>query len=313
MESAALKGRGFRPAMNHHPNLPLRAPAGAPLALAALLVLTPARAQVVTTDLTLWLKTDAGVSTTAVGDDLEVTLWEDQSGNGNHVVAGSSAPRLQEDVVNGQPALYFDGRFRHDLLQREAVDRDDLVSETAATAFLVFKNIFLGSGSDDGFLSWVPSGENRFSVVTSPAAGTEYPLLQTGNNGIAAPITTDSWHDRWFVWTIVFDHPGAAMRVNGVDQTGLVGGTGPVADGTASLFIGYDSFTSYFDGHLAEVLLYRSALGASDIAGVEGYLMDKYAVPEPAACATLAGAGLVGFALARRRLAGRPCREGGRP
>src|SRR4029077_7242353 len=57
------------------------------------------------TNLTLWWRADAGVPTDA-GD-----LWRDQSGQGNNGVQSfsGSTPRLAPEVVNGLPAMRFDG------------------------------------------------------------------------------------------------------------------------------------------------------------------------------------------------------------
>lgn len=54
----------------------------------------------------LWLKADAGVTTTIGG---EVTQWADQSGAGILFTPGSTGPTLVPNVANGLPALRFSG------------------------------------------------------------------------------------------------------------------------------------------------------------------------------------------------------------
>src|ERR1043166_6331903 len=62
----------------------------------------------VTTDLQLWLKADAGVSTNASGG---VTAWADQSGNANNAAQpnGAQAPAFVANALNAKPVLRFDG------------------------------------------------------------------------------------------------------------------------------------------------------------------------------------------------------------
>ena len=56
----------------------------------------------------LWLKADAGI--TKDGSDY-VSVWADQSGNGNDAVqaTGASQPLWVDGQLNGEPVLRFDG------------------------------------------------------------------------------------------------------------------------------------------------------------------------------------------------------------
>jgi len=55
---------------------------------------------------------------------------------------------------------------------------------------------------------------------------------------------------------------------------------------------------NYFNGDIAEVLIYQGVLSDADRMAVESYLMDKYGIPEPATMSLLAIGGLT---LLRRR------------
>src|ERR1035441_10988899 len=57
--------------------------------------------------LQLWLKSDTGV----VLNDTTVSRWIDQSGNGNDAIelTKSRQPVLADNVINGKPAIRFDG------------------------------------------------------------------------------------------------------------------------------------------------------------------------------------------------------------
>ena len=63
----------------------------------------------VLTGIELWLKADSGTSTSISGEALSV--WNDQSGNGNHAIAGLKAPTFLHDVtgnINFNPTIRFD-------------------------------------------------------------------------------------------------------------------------------------------------------------------------------------------------------------
>jgi hypothetical protein len=59
----------------------------------------------------LWLRADAGTSTTTNGQT--VSAWNDQSGNGNNATQGTSANQplfiASEPLANNRPVLRFDG------------------------------------------------------------------------------------------------------------------------------------------------------------------------------------------------------------
>jgi hypothetical protein len=59
----------------------------------------------------LWLRADAGTSTTTNGQP--VSAWNDQSGNGNNATQGTSANQplfiASEPLANNRPVLRFDG------------------------------------------------------------------------------------------------------------------------------------------------------------------------------------------------------------
>lgn len=65
--------------------------------------------------LALWLKADAGTSTTV--DGAAVSQWDDQSGNARHVTqaTGANQPVYKTAIVNGKPVVRFDGA--NDFLQ----------------------------------------------------------------------------------------------------------------------------------------------------------------------------------------------------
>ncbi len=68
----------------------------------------------------LWLRADAGVLQTPGG---AVTQWDDQSGAGDHVAqtAAAQRPTIVTNVVNGLPAVRFDGSQQFGFVLGDAV------------------------------------------------------------------------------------------------------------------------------------------------------------------------------------------------
>ncbi|SNT27219.1 hypothetical protein SAMN05421640_3087 [Ekhidna lutea] len=58
-------------------------------------------------NMSLWLRADAGTSTTTNG--AAVTTWEDQAGSNNATGAGGNRPLYVESAIGNKPALDFDG------------------------------------------------------------------------------------------------------------------------------------------------------------------------------------------------------------
>lgn len=109
-----------------------------------------------TTDMIAWHAYQA--STSAAGN------INDLSGNGLHVVQASTPPALQTDVLNGQPAWYFDGSASNPL-------------QTAASTTLSPKHTFiLAAFEDDAFDAerGLISGKTTGDLLYSESSGTEW-------------------------------------------------------------------------------------------------------------------------------------------
>ena len=64
----------------------------------------------ISSNLQLWLKTNAGTSTTTDGST--VTTWNDQSGNSANVTAGNT-PSYQSNTINYNPSILYESTDRH--------------------------------------------------------------------------------------------------------------------------------------------------------------------------------------------------------
>lgn len=256
----------------------LRSVALPPAAVGVLMILGahPAAAQnlSVQNGLSLWLKADVGVTTSAGGAVLE---WQDQSGQGNHAYAvlEEFAPRRVEGALNNRPVLRFDGM--DDYL--EIPDADSLSLEGDLTSFFVVRF--------DDFATyravWGKTAANYpapTDYYTMPKTGV--PRLLRGDGSPSSLASVDGTVPlRVNTYLIVgFDINGTtathylAAQPNGSREIEVF-----TYDADTSLIIGSreDLFTK-MKGDIAEVLLYDRALSASEREAVVAYLGQKYGI-----------------------------------
>jgi hypothetical protein len=125
-----------------------------------------------TTDMIAWHAYDSATSTAGNINDL--------SGNARHIVQASTPPALQTDVLNGQPAWYFNGTTSNPL-------------QTASSSAVAPKHVFiLASFEDDAFDAerGLISGKTSGLLLDSEASGTEWD--DVGNDGYQKSGTTPS-------------------------------------------------------------------------------------------------------------------------
>jgi hypothetical protein len=250
-------------------------------------------AQVPTAGLQLWLKADEGVTL----NGSTVSIWIDQSGNGNDAVQSNSdrQPMFVDNELNNKPVLHFDG----------VNDRLALIGSTTMSQislFLVFKidsGLVGNEGTDP--LPYFPI------VLGNPnLAGEAYGLSMrnffSGNspNFIDPWVDAESWvhaeapniaaYDQWKVLSVVTNQTvwNTTLRSNGVDAVITPQGTSnnPLSvplgtpDGISGIG-GADNVPAghmIFKGDIAEVVVYDSVLSDSERVAVENYLSDKYAI-----------------------------------
>jgi hypothetical protein len=234
----------------------------------------------------LWLDAGVGVldaSDAPCTDGVAVKTWQDQSGQGNHVVQAISGnqPAFKTSCVNGLPAIQF-------ALQSytERLGTAGTVDLTAgASVFVVAKNrvrrdynVLLTQGAADGFAShdvlhlyWQAgtsgSGNPFFGVNNFTA------YIGSHNRG---PAVDGEFYILSAVTSRHFFLDGAEQSV---DE--YVGTFVPPNSARRIWIGGYDGVFApkgALDGDVAEVVVYDSALSTSDRQSVEAYLTAKYFV-----------------------------------
>jgi hypothetical protein len=211
-------------------------------------------------DLRLWLRADVGVARQSTND--LVSNWSDQSGHGNHAVqtTAASQPRRMTNVINGRPAIRFDGTD----------DRLDLpnflTGYTQAEAFVVLKATADMPGS--GRALWRMGG----------AASSAYPISDGTirddfGSTIAKNLPDPSQQlDQAHLYNVFSRSNEWASRINGLLHYTTTNNTVLF---NASFVLGW-CHPTYFSGDIAEVIICNRVLTSDERETTGRYLSLKY-------------------------------------
>jgi len=206
----------------------------------------------------LWL--DA--TTLSGADGTSIATWTDRSGNGRNATQSTpgAQPKIYNNVLHGRPVLRFDGT--DDFLQTAAVS----ISQPYMT-FVVFKSTMTSA-------QIVVSGADV--VTTSGGVNLAIHWATGGISGINAgtlyaPIDTSA---NWQIFATLAS--GANSRVF---RDGSSSATGNAGTNNISLVrVGRSSLDVYFNGDIAEILVFPTALSTADRQAVERYLAAKWGI-----------------------------------
>jgi hypothetical protein len=254
-----------------------------------------------TTDLALWLASDLGVTTSGS----TVTGWADQSGNGHDGSYTSGEPQVGP-TINGLPTISFSGNTDHfDLAGGQVLTSDNFTIFTVAVdtgpangdSREIYSNwdgsnswssTFIGttSGTDPVRSARLTDGLLSVDQVLMPA--TPFILWGAYQGGVNAEL--------FYNGNSIGSNPQNNLPADGLNPNGQ-------RDLTTPSFIGQQgSFTGeYWQGQIAEVLVYNALLTPEQQAEVFSYLQEKWTpVPEPASVVLIA-LGALSLAMLNRR------------
>jgi Concanavalin A-like lectin/glucanases superfamily len=224
-------------------------------------------------ELMAWLKADAGVITDGSGN---VTQWNDQSGQGNNasVAADGLPPFLTAGIINGNPAVHFDGATQ----VLEIPHNPSLYSDRDFTIYLLMSVDSLGIAhgpiskantnipasfdfqiaKTTGRLNFVRgngSGYNSFSPTAGALSPGQYYLLSIVMHGTNASFYENGNYFANASYAAGFGDAGTPVRIGMRQDLG-----------------------TKFQGYLAEVMLLRGAVSDSEKASIDNYLGNKYGI-----------------------------------
>lgn len=242
------------------------------------------------TGMRLWLKADD----LALSDGAAVGTWADASGEGTDFTqaTASKKPTFKTGIIGGMPVVRFDNV--DDVLVNTTADWRS--SDTSYTLF----SVMLSSSVDTNMI-WFESANDGDATTL---IWTHYATIDPGGGGkrvaflVAGPAYTDNATTDiidGFPHICVTQHnstlsPPASRdwRLDGSDEsngsTGNVGGPAAVS-GRDNIALGgikrLAGEIANYEGDIAEVIYYDSALSLSDIIKVETYLSAKYGIAIP--------------------------------
>ncbi len=240
---------------------------------------------VATSGLAVWLKADTGVTANGSGN---VSAWSDQTVYQNNANQGDSGhqPTLVTSTtgLNGKPVVRFDGSSSYLTI----ADNPSLWPSGAVT-IIALAQTYSNNQQDlvDRSLNYGSFGDYWNPPQYSYELGTDSNNIERGYLGtpggsdLPGPAGRSL---RMSVATMVYDGTHQTIYDSGIEQSsaavsGAIDYNNPnehdLYIGTHS---GYFGLGGFFDGDVAEILIYNRALTTSEQQQAEGYLADKYGV-----------------------------------
>lgn len=246
----------------------------------------------------------------------QLATWVDLAGGDHDAIQTNSllAPTFVSSnaVLNGiagKPAMYFDGGYSSsDPNKRFNYVLSDFTHASAATGFIVFRaagGASSGGGHNGG--AWGLGGTSVTNHFPTSSGGIIYDNF--GINARPATVTGAAVFHTWYIYSVALEADGSWTAF--LDGTEKNSGTATInwASTTGSIkpTIGASANATgrTFNGYIAEVLFFDSALNWTDSNAIGYYLENKYGLntsylptPEPSALLLLIAAGTT--LLARR-------------
>ncbi|MEM9895374.1 MAG: hypothetical protein AAF789_03315, partial [Bacteroidota bacterium] len=259
-----------------------------------------------TSDLELWLRADQGVTQI----DALVSTWADISGNGRNMEQTNSGqrPSLNVNAINGKAAVNFNAASNSFL---DGVSTATLLGNTAnkPTQIADIVIIFQQPPSNSGYISQFPRNATNSSFLSlvsnggsgTPADNNELDDLQVfirDENGGTWEVNSSEGTALENSFTAGQFH---AVRygfdptdVGSNDRFWLYNYNQFVKEENSDLDIGYDGETGpggfklggttsgqYYDGEVAEILIFSSILDSTEYIVLQNYLNARYDLNSP--------------------------------
>ncbi|MDQ3111821.1 MAG: T9SS type A sorting domain-containing protein [Bacteroidota bacterium] len=242
-----------------------------------------------TTSNIVWLKADAGTSTTVNLNP--VSQWNDNSGNGNHVTQATAnlQPLFRTPVagqLNGMPAIEFDNNATtNDYMN--CADNSTLDNYTGMTSFCAFRfNTGAPAGTPRAIFSKRndPSSQNDFGWFNY--TGTKFFLDVNGTGSRMNTVATYNDNVDYLV-SYSFDGTAASNEQkmytgNSLDaQTNNASANVPnyTSDFHVGVLYGHTGTNKQFNGFIPEIIIYNLLLNPAQYFIVNNYLSSKYNIP----------------------------------
>lgn len=240
----------------------------------------PNVANVPTTNLASWFKADNGVSTSGSN----VTQWLDMSPNADNASqTGSSAqPSLVTNAINGLPAVSFNGSSQ--FLQVAANTTNAFGS---VTIFVVAKPT--AAPTNATILDYGKGATNDNIKLLQPTSTGLSLYVYSGSSSSSVTSSSAVTLNQAQLWEATATSSGTGTIFTNSKQ-GVQGSVyGPDLSYPSQNFIGTNNANSaFFEGQIAEILIYQGIPTTSNIVAVQDYLMNRYGIAPTVSAPTIA-------------------------
>lgn len=210
-------------------------------------------------------------------DGATITQWNDKSNyahNANPTGGATKRPTYQTNELNSLSVVQFDGI--NDCLSVNPIV--DIRSIAQWNLFCVVKF------TDTTGNRWISQSDNGTNSVALYHNGANMAVANAGGVGVSAnALNTTGYH----YMSVSYDGTATGnadrlkLRIDGSNEaltfTGTVGATNPA--NIDHLMIGCNGADSeYFQGYIAEYILYYAQLNPTEINSIESYLVNRWAL-----------------------------------
>ena len=230
----------------------------------------------------LWLKADAGTSSTA--NNTQISSWNDQSGNSVHVTQTVSVqqPSFVTNVMNGFPAILFDNTATANQNDKMFGPDSPVLDNTSGyTFFTVTRPMNLDN-----------SARTIVCKRTTVSVDESFMLFYYTGNKLAVDIQTTD--DRFFTNTVYANNTNyiTSLVYNGTLPSGMrctaynedlfdrtaTETNSLVPDNASPLLIGSTDASDPrpYGGYISEIIIYREALNTASRIIINNHLSAKY-------------------------------------
>jgi hypothetical protein len=208
------------------------------------------------TNLSAWYKADA----LGLNDGDAISSWTDSSGNAHHAVQATSAnqPIYKAGVVNAKSAARFNGT--------STFVKIAFVLTQPVTRFVVAKRASAGAFHSlvDGAATYCLLRYENSDALTAYAGS----FLTWGT-----PTPTSG---QWRIHQAIFNGASSSVRLRG--GAAVTGDTNVLSPGGVTIGSYFAGDGLFFNGDIAEVIVYSRVLTNSESDRVGNYLASKYAL-----------------------------------
>jgi hypothetical protein len=229
----------------------------------------------VTTNLIRWYDA-SDASTITYASSTNVSQWNTKYGTGNLTQATSGQqPNTGVLTKNSRSVITFTDA-NNDVLS----GTQPTSGNSSFTVICVLRGVNNGTGQS--VISWGSAnyvGGNFYMEMSNGGAITSG---FAGSQATYAIASTASHSGNWVVVTSTFNGSVLTQKINNLDSKSITVGAMNISSSASPLYVGWQSDPYYgiygWDGSVADILVYSSALSGTDQTSVYTWLQSKWAL-----------------------------------